>query len=103
MLIIKVMRKMGHGIFGKLMEQTQSNPIMKTGKRMVTGSGGEKMGLRIKKAIIRRKKNMVFGQFGTIQQEPLIINFMKKHLLMGKQMGRLQNGIKKVSQTDKVS
>ena len=94
---------MDRGIIGILMEQTQSNPIMKTGKRMAIGSGGEKMGLRIKKAIIRMKKNMVFGQYGMIQQEPLTINFIKKHLLMGKQMGRLQNGIKKESLIDKVS
>jgi hypothetical protein len=47
---------------------------------MVIGSGGEAMDSKIKKASIKKKKNMVFGQFGMILLEMRIINFMKKLL-----------------------
>ena len=102
MLIIKMVRKMAHGIIGILMAQTPSNHIMKMEKRMVIGSGGEKTDLRIKKATIRMKKNMASGLFGTPPQGPLIMSFIKKHLQMGKLMDRLQNGIKKGHLIDKV-
>ena len=102
MLIIKMVRKMGHGIIGMLMVQTRFNPIMKMEKRMVTGSGGEKTDLRINKVTIRMKKNMAFGLFGMTPREPPTTNFIKKHLQMGKLMDRLQNGIKKGSLIDKV-
>ena len=102
MLIIKMVRKMAHGIIGILMVQTRFNPIMKMEKRMVIGSGGEKTDLRIKKATIRMKKNMASGLFGTTRQEPLTMSFIKKHLQMVKLMDRLQNGIKKGNLIDKV-
>ena len=102
MLTIKVVRKMDHGIIGILTVQTRSNPIMKMEKRMAIGSGGEKMDLRIKRVTIKMNKNMVFGQFGTIPQEPLTMNYIEKHLQMEKLMERLQNGIKKGNLIDKV-
>ena len=102
MLTIRVVRKMDHGIIGILTVQTRSNPIMKMEKRMAIGYGGEKTDSRIKRATIKMKKNMAFGQFGTIPREPPTMNYTEKHLQMEKLMDRLQNGIMKGTLIDKV-
>ena len=47
---------------------------------MVIGYGGEKTDSRIKRATIKMKKNMAFGQFGTIPREPPTMNYTEKHL-----------------------
>ena len=39
-----------------------------------------KNGLKDKEVTIKMKKNMAFGQFGTIPQEPPTMNYIEKHL-----------------------